>query len=114
MIRKLINAYKKHMIYRATYNELARLTEKELYDLGIDRSQIEKVALEATYGSEEKIEFNFFKDLFKVKTEKDRINEYLSDAVNTVDLENRLRNVDRGLAPWQIRARNFSQNGWVS
>ena len=114
MIRKLINAYKKHMIYRATYNELARLTEKELYDLGIDRSQIEEASREAAYGAEEKIEFNFFKNIFKVKTEKDRINEYLSDAVNTVDLENRLRNVDRGLAPWQVRARNFSQNGWAS
>lgn len=113
MIRKLINAYKRYAVYRATYNELAKLSDRELYDLGIDRSQIEEAAREATYGQEEKIEFNFFKDLFKVKTEKDRINEYLSDAVNTVDLENRLRNVDRGLAPWQIRARNFSQNGWA-
>lgn len=112
MIRKLINAYKRHAVYRATYNELAKLSDRELYDLGIDRSQIEDAAREATYG-EEKIEFNFFKDLFKFKTEKDRINDYLSEAVSAVDLENRLRNVDRGLAPWQLRARNFSQNGWA-
>lgn len=112
MLNALIVAYKRHAIYRATYNELSKLTNKELYDLGIDRSEIERVARDATYGEEVKVEFNLLKNLFKVKTDKDRIEEYLSDAVNTVDLENRLRNVDRGEAPWQIRARNFSQ-GWA-
>lgn len=109
MLKALINAYKRHLVYRATFNELSKLSDRELYDLGIDRSQIDEVAREATFGHEPKTEFNFFKNIFKVKTEKDRIEEYLSDAVNTVDLENRLRNVDRGLAPWQVKAKNFSQ-----
>ncbi len=55
--------------------------------------------------------FNF-KNLFKAKTEKDQIEEYLADAVDLVDLENRIRNIDRGNAPWQIRA-NQNLKGWV-
>ena len=52
MLKALVNAYKRHLVYRATYNELNSLTNKELYDLGIDRSQIELAAREATYGKE--------------------------------------------------------------
>lgn len=96
----------------ATYKELSKLTNKELYDLGIDRSEIERVSREATYGEEVKVEFNFFKNFFKAKTEKDKIEEYLAESINVVDLENRLRNIDRGLAPWQVKARFFSQ-GWA-
>lgn len=110
MLKAMIIAYKKYAVYRATFNELYSLSDKELYDLGIDRSQIEEAARDATYGEEP--ESSFFKNLFKAKTEKNKIEEYLADSANLVDLENRLRNVDRGLAPWQIRARNFSQ-GWV-
>ena len=109
MIKSLINAYRKHMIYRATYNELLKLSDHELYDLGIDRSQVEQVAIEAAYGEEPKLEFNLFRNFFKVKTEKDKIDEYLSESVNTIDLENRLKNIDRGLAPWQIQNKLFSQ-----
>lgn len=97
-------------MYRQTYNELSRLSNRELYDLGIDRSEIEIVARETTYGNEEvKINFNFF-DIFKTKTEKDVIEEYLANSANAVDLENRLRNIDRGLAPWQLRA-NYNLQG---
>ena len=55
---------------------------------------------------------HLFRDLFNTKTEKQLINDYLSDSVNLVDLENRLRNIDRGQAPWQVQA---SQNlkGWT-
>ena len=34
-------------IYRETYNELASLTDRELNDIGLSRSQIKRVALEA-------------------------------------------------------------------
>lgn len=55
---------------------------------------------------------HLFRDLFNTKTEKQLINDYLSDSVNLVDLENRLRTIDRGQAPWQVQA---SQNlkGWT-
>lgn len=112
MIKALIIAYKRHAVYMATYKELNSLSDKELHDLGIDRSQIETVAREATYGKEIRTDFSFFKNIFKVKTEKNKIEEYLADSANLVDLENRLKNVDLGLAPWQIRARNFAQ-GWA-
>lgn len=50
---------------------------------------------------------NFFRDLVKTKTEQDRIAEYLADSVDLVDLENRLRKIDRNEAPWQIQNRAF-------
>jgi hypothetical protein len=55
--------------------------------------------------------FNF-KNLFKARTETDQIEEYLSDAVDLVDLENRIRRIDRHEAPWQIRA-NQNLTGWT-
>ena len=36
--------------YRDTYHELSMLTERDLADLGIHRSGIRKLALEAAYG----------------------------------------------------------------
>lgn len=114
MIKALILAYKRHAIYRATYKELQQLSDRELRDLGINRSDIECVAREATYEHEDKkAEKNAFVDMFKVKSEKDRIDEYLADAANIVDLENRIRNIDRGNAPWQIRGKNIAQ-GWMA
>lgn len=55
---------------------------------------------------------NFFKNLLNYPNEKDMIYEYLSSSTDHVDLENRIRNIDRGLAPWQIRA-NQSLRGWL-
>ena len=52
MLKALINAYKRNMVYRATFNDLSSLSNKELYDLGIDRSSIKSAAYEATYGKE--------------------------------------------------------------
>jgi hypothetical protein len=52
------------------------------------------------------------KNLFKARTEKDRIEEYLADAVDLVDLENRIRRIDRHEAPWQVRA-NQNLTGWA-
>jgi uncharacterized protein YjiS (DUF1127 family) len=112
MLKAIFIAYKRHAAYRATYKELNSLSTKELRDLGIDRSDIEKVATDATYGKEIRPDFSFFKNIFKVKTEKNKIEEYLAESANLIDLENRLKNIDRGLAPWQIRARSFAQ-GWA-
>ena len=55
--------------------------------------------------------FNF-KNLFKVRTEKDKIDEYLADAVDLADLENRIRRIDRQEAPWQIKS-NQNLVGWA-
>lgn len=112
MLKALINAYRKHSIYRSTYKELSRLTNHELQDLGLHRSMLESVAREAAYGKEEPSKFKLLNIIFNTKTEKDKIEEYLADSANTIDLENRLRNIDRGLAPWQVQARHFAQ-GWA-
>ena len=39
----------KRKVYRTTYNELNALTNRDLSDLGIDRSMIKRIALEAAY-----------------------------------------------------------------
>ena len=113
MLKAMVLAYKRHAIYRATCKELAALSDKELRDIGIDRSIIEEVAIDAAYGPEGKPTFDFIKTFFKTKTDKDKIEDYLAEAENLVDLENRIKAVDRGLAPWQVRERNFAQ-GWMA
>ena len=42
MLKAIIAAYKNHSTYRATYNELSRLSNKELYDIGIVNDEILK------------------------------------------------------------------------
>lgn len=39
----------KRRVYRATFNELASLTNRDLADLGINRSEIKRLAYEAAY-----------------------------------------------------------------
>lgn len=112
MLKAIVVAYKRHLIYTRTLKELERLSDRELYDLGVDRSDIIRLAHEATYGEDIKFEFKPFRDFFKVKTEKTKMDEYLADSANIVDLENRLKELDRGLAPWQVQARIFAK-GWV-
>ena len=53
-----------------------------------------------------------FKNLFKARTEADQIDEYLADAVDLADLENRIRRIDRREAPWQIKS-NQNLVGWA-
>lgn len=55
---------------------------------------------------------NFIKRILSAKTEKQMIEEYLADSANLVDLENRLRDIERGQAPWQVRA-NLRLSGWA-
>lgn len=51
----LIAAFRLAMTRRATYrqtlNELSALSDRELMDLGLHRSALESVALEAAYGA---------------------------------------------------------------
>lgn len=54
---------------------------------------------------------NFLRNAFTAKTEKNRIDEYLADSADLVDLENRIRLMDRGQAPWQIQS-SQSLRGW--
>lgn len=43
---------------------------------------------------------------FCTKNEKELINEYLADSASLADLERRQRSIDRGDAPWQLRAKS--------
>lgn len=51
MMLKLNEWYQKRKVFKNTYNELNRLTNHELADLGLDRGMIENVAREAAYGN---------------------------------------------------------------
>ena len=44
MIRTIANKFRQHREYRRTVNELGRLSDRELSDLGIGRSEIQGVA----------------------------------------------------------------------
>lgn len=47
MSNKLLNTYKAWRKYRETYNELMRLSSRDLADLGINRTQIPSIARQA-------------------------------------------------------------------
>lgn len=47
---KMRKAQAKRKIYRATYHELSTLSDRDLRDLDIPRSNIKKLAQEAAYG----------------------------------------------------------------
>lgn len=47
---ELADKMAKRKVYRATIAELERLTNRDLSDLGLSRSMIKSVALEAAYG----------------------------------------------------------------
>lgn len=44
---ELAERARKNRVYRETYNELAAMTARDLADIGISRSMIKSVALEA-------------------------------------------------------------------
>lgn len=43
----------KHRAYRETYNELAAMSDRELRDIGLNRSMIHSVAYECAFGSKD-------------------------------------------------------------
>ncbi len=47
----LADRYAKYSTYKATLNELAALTDRDLTDLGISRSMIQSIATQAAYGA---------------------------------------------------------------
>lgn len=51
-------------------------------------------------------------NLFRNPTEKELVEEYLADSISLEDLERRQRLINRGEAPWQVRA-NQNLKGWV-
>jgi hypothetical protein len=55
---------------------------------------------------------NMFRGLTTVRTEKERVEEYLADSASLEDLERRQRLINRGEAPWQIHA-NANLRGWI-
>lgn len=50
LIATLREAFQRHRIYSETVRELSELTNMELADLGLNRSMIKRVALDAAYG----------------------------------------------------------------
>lgn len=50
MILALRNWIARRAVYRQTYRELSSMSDRDLYDLGITRGDIEGLAYEATYG----------------------------------------------------------------
>lgn len=51
LIADMRDAWARHRVYRNTLNELNGLSGRELNDLGLNRSMLKSVALEAAYGS---------------------------------------------------------------
>ena len=47
---RIRDALARRKVYRATYRELSMLTDRDLADLGIPRSSIRRLALEAAHG----------------------------------------------------------------
>ena len=47
MTNRLVSTYRAWRKYRETYNELMRLSSRDLADLGIARSEIPKIARES-------------------------------------------------------------------
>lgn len=44
-------ALNRRAVYRQTFNELTALSDRELNDLGLDRSELRSIALDAAYGA---------------------------------------------------------------
>jgi uncharacterized protein YjiS (DUF1127 family) len=48
--KELVAAWRAQVVYRQTLSELQALSERELNDLGLNRSMLRSIALEAAYG----------------------------------------------------------------
>mgnify|MGYP001295612605 CR=1 FL=1 len=49
-LRNLQDARSRYKVYRQTVRELNALTDRDLSDLGINRSMIDSISIEAAYG----------------------------------------------------------------
>lgn len=50
VVGRLVEQYRRHRVYRQTIGELKALNDRDLADLGIARSMITSIALDAAYG----------------------------------------------------------------
>jgi uncharacterized protein YjiS (DUF1127 family) len=55
MINKIKNWYRQRSMFKQTYRELSTMTNHELADLGIDRTMITRISLEAVYGDKHRV-----------------------------------------------------------
>lgn len=49
-LEAMIERYRDHRMFRKTITELNALSDRELHDLGINRSGIKRLAIKAVYG----------------------------------------------------------------
>ena len=49
-VRSIQSSYRRWRLFRRTMNELGMLTDRDLADLGLSRSDVRRVAHEAAYG----------------------------------------------------------------
>jgi len=47
VVTALVARYRRHQLYRETFNGLSALTNRELHDLGLNRSELRRVAADA-------------------------------------------------------------------
>jgi uncharacterized protein YjiS (DUF1127 family) len=50
-VESLVARYAQYRLYRQTFDELNRLTDRELADLGLHRTMLSTVAAQAAYGN---------------------------------------------------------------
>jgi uncharacterized protein YjiS (DUF1127 family) len=50
LVARLRRAWTEHRLYRDTVRELSQLTDRDLADLGVHRSNIPEIARESVYG----------------------------------------------------------------
>lgn len=50
LLASLRDSRQRYKMYRQTREELSRLSDRELHDLGISRGSINAIAMEAAYG----------------------------------------------------------------
>ncbi|MDF3414140.1 DUF1127 domain-containing protein [Sulfitobacter sp. M57] len=46
--QNIVTSYKQHRLYRETFNELSALSNRELADLGLNRSNLQQIARESS------------------------------------------------------------------
>jgi uncharacterized protein YjiS (DUF1127 family) len=52
MFKKIKEAIQKKKLYNTTHNELCRMSDRELADIGIHRSEIGRVSYESAFGGQ--------------------------------------------------------------
>lgn len=53
MLKAIKDYFQRRSLYKQTYNELSKLSTRQLKDLGIDRYMISRIAAETAYGRDQ-------------------------------------------------------------